>query len=83
MIDQISCDSLFDRNVDYPDDTIRALCRLASCQQATLRINWLSVQQQSNAVDCGVYVIAYAVDNCLGIDPVTCSYDQLVMRDHY
>ena len=79
--DEISvCDSLFNKNVDYPDDTIRALCRLASCQQATLRINWLSVQQQSNAVDCGVYAIAYAVI-CLGIDCDT-SYDQLVMRDH-
>ena len=42
----------------------------------------MSVQQQTNTVDCGVYAIAYAVDIAHGKDPSMSAYDDKLMRDH-
>ena len=40
----------------------------------------LSVQQQTGAVDCGLYAIAFAVDLCMGRNPKYSHFDQTRMR---
>ena len=41
------------------------------------------VQRQLNHNDCGLFALAIATDLCHGIDPVTQSYDQSKLRQHY
>ena len=77
------CDSLFrGENNEYPEDILKSICRIAACSRASLRINCLPVQQQGNAIDCGIFVIAFATDICFHIDPCQSSYDHGKMREH-
>ena len=43
---------------DYPENTVRVICRIACCIDSALKVNCLQVQQQSNSIDCGVFAIA-------------------------
>ena len=52
------CDSLRNNGKqDYPENTVRAICRIACCMDSALKVNYLQVQQQSNSIDCGVFAI--------------------------
>ena len=41
------------------------------------------VQRQLNVHDCGLFALAIATDLCHGVYPVTHSYDQRKLRQHY
>jgi len=41
------------------------------------------MQQQNNAVDCGLFAIAAAVDICSGINPSKRTYNQNAFRKHF
>lgn len=45
-------------------------------------IRFSTVQNQSNAYDCGVFVIAFAVSLLFGLRPDTVMYDHTLMRQH-
>ena len=45
-------------------------------------INILSVQQQSNGDDCGLFAIAFATDIAYGNDPTQITYDDKRLRSH-
>ena len=77
------CDSLGNNGKqDYPENTVRAICRIACCMDSALKINCLQVQQQGNSVDCGVFALAFAVDVCFGLPPNESCYDFTEMRNH-
>ena len=67
---------------DYPENTIRAICRIACYMDLALKVNCLQVEQQSNSIDCGVFAIAFAVDVCFGLPPNESCYDVIEVRNH-
>ena len=78
------CDSLRKNGEqDYPENTVRAICRVACCMDSALKVNCLQVQQQSNSIDCWVFAItAFAVGVCFGFPPNESCYDFIEMRNH-
>ena len=77
------CDTLRNNGKrDYPENTVRAICRIACCMDSALKVNCLQVQQQSNSIDCGVFAIAFAADVCFGLPPNESCYDVIEMRNH-
>ena len=78
------CDSLSKNGKqDYPENTVRAICRIACCMDSALKVNCLQVQQQSNSIDCGVFAItSFAVGVCFGFPPNQSFYDVIDMRSH-
>ena len=49
---------------------------------STKRIEIVSLQRQTGAVDCGLYAIAAIVDLLFGLDPALSKYRQPLMRSH-
>ena len=45
-------------------------------------MEWTKVQQQSNGLSCGSYVIVYAIDIANDIDPKGVRYDEESMKSH-
>ena len=77
------CDSLRNNGKqDYPENTVRAICRISCCMDSALKVNCLQVQKQSNSIDCGVFPIAFAVDVCFGLPPNESCYDVIEKRNH-
>ena len=77
------CDSLRNNGKqDYPENTVRAICRIACCMDSALKVNCLQVQQQSNSIDCGVFAIAFAVEVCFRLPPNESSYGVIEMHNH-
>ncbi len=70
-----------------PVDLIRQLHQLyghmASCDDKKLSISVVTVQQQSNTNDCGLFAIANGFEVVSGGDPGLCFYDCAVMRKHF
>ena len=48
----------------------------------TLQVTYQDVQKQSGGNDCGLFVIAFAVDLANGTCPTKIKYVQREMRDH-
>ena len=72
------CDSLRNNGKqNYPENTVRAICRIACCIDSALKVNCLQVQQQSNSIDYGVFATTFAVDVCFGLPPNERNYDVL------
>jgi len=70
---------------DLNDDTIFQICKIYSPLSSTkgfLKLQKLSIQQQSNNQDCGLFAIANMVEICYGNNPEDFSYDQNMMRNH-
>ena len=67
---------------DYPENMVRAICRIACFMNSALKVNCLQVKQQSNSIDCGVFVVAFAVDVCFGLPSNESCYDVIEMRNH-
>ena len=67
---------------DYPENTVRVICRIACCIDSALKVNCLQVQQQSNSIDCGVFAVAFAVDVCFGLPLNESCYEVIEMRSH-
>ena len=67
---------------DYPENTVKAICRIACCMDSALKANCLQVQQQSNRIDCGAFATAFAVDVCFRLSPNESSYDVIEICNH-
>ncbi len=65
--------NLTDQQLLYIERLFPALCP---------RIEYKKVKQQENAVDCGVFAIAFATTLALGLDPCEQDYDTGKMREH-
>ena len=77
------CDSLRNNGKqDYPENIVRAICRIACCMDSALKVNCLPVQQQSNSINCGVFAVAFIVDVCFGLPPNESCYGVIEMRNH-
>ena len=64
---------------EYSREASKVICQKADCSSATLRIINMSVQHQSNNVDCGVFAIVFARDCVINIKPETAVYKTDVM----
>ena len=70
---------------DLNNDTIFQICKIyspLSSKKGFLKLQKLSVQQQSNNRDCGLFAIANMVEICYGNNPEDLSYDEDAMRSH-
>ena len=72
---------------DLNNDTIFQLCKIyspLSSKKGFLKLQRLSVQQQYNNQDCGLFAMANMVEIklCYGNNPEDLSYDQDAMRNH-
>ena len=45
-------------------------------------IEYVDVQEQRGASDCGLFALAFIISICNGIDPASHSYQQAAMRSH-
>ena len=73
---------IYDSGHFYPSSTVltQMAAILKSSQSFELRV--VNVQQQQCGDDYGLFVIAFAMDLCMGNDPFMSSYTQEAMRDH-
>ena len=64
--------------------TVLQICKIypAPCNESTLQLKRLSVQQQDGTKDCGLFSIAYASEICYGFSVSKASFDQKRMRPH-
>jgi len=73
-------DSLFLKPTYY---VMKQVASVMESQSWKLKMLLEKVQFQKNAVDCGVYAIAYMTDLCHGVDPSSCYYaESTVLRKH-
>jgi len=64
---------------DLKDGTIFQICKIYSPLSSTkglLKLQKLSIQQECNNQDCGLFAIANMVEICYGNNPEDFSYDQ-------
>ena len=47
------------------------------------KVNAMSVQEQPNAIDCGLFAIAFATDLLYRNSPSNVSYEHEKIRSHY
>ena len=74
--DSLNTDSCSNKKI------VNTIADVVMCKRGYLEILSAGVQQQKNAVDCGVFAIAYATDVAFGIMPAESSYDVATMRLH-
>ena len=59
------------------------ICAILNCDLKHVKINVLSVQQQRNGVDCGVFALAFCVHILSEkINPVGIFFDESKFRHH-
>ena len=56
--------------------------RVPSRRSCNCNLRTVSVQQQKNSVDCGLFAIAFATSLAFGDDPRDITYDEDVLRSH-
>ena len=74
------CDSFASTSI--PSSIWKQISDLVFTNQLLLKMIILAVQQQRNAVDCGVFSIAFAVDALFDVCPIGQGYDVAKMRKH-
>ena len=57
--------------------------RMLVCPQHTVTFLNEKAQRQLGSSDCGLFALAFATDLCHGLDPLTRSYNQKDIRQHY
>ena len=72
--------SLFNGHIS--DFSKRQTGHLVKCQEATLKVNVLSVNQQNNSVDCGMYALAYIWSILNNASASELNFDKSKMRSH-
>ena len=63
-------------------DVEQQISAYSAWQGKELYVDALSVQQQNNGVDCGVFAIAFATSLAFGKDPTETIYDERLLRKH-
>ena len=61
----------------------RQIAHVYSGGRSQLTVHSLSVQQQVRVKDCGLFVVAFAVELCQKHNPSQVSYDHSKMRAHF
>ena len=74
------CDSL--TNGSVPLDVAKQIAVFSYCELAEIVAEVLSVQQQTNCVDCGLFAIAFATSLAHNENPVRRVYDTTKLRQH-
>ena len=84
-------------NIDCPNGTIKVydslyksltpltkkqIADILYCENDKIDVFIQPVVPQTNAVDCGVYAIAYAMSLCLGVDPCHLKLNRRNIRQH-
>ena len=60
----------------------RQICNTLQWLKAAINVKIVAVQQQKNAIDCGIFAIAFVQSILLGYDVSLMSYDDAKMRSH-
>ena len=60
----------------------KKICALLLCKEPVIKVVINSVQQQGNGVDCGVFAAAYGTPVAFGENPLLCTYNVPLMRQH-
>ena len=69
-------DSLnFTKDKNYPKKTIKSFAKIINSTSSQFKVNVMSVQEQPNAIDCGLFAIAFATDLLYGNSPSNVSYE--------
>ncbi len=61
-------------NLEPNTQVIKDICNFINCENKSLTINVVNVQQQTNGSDCGVLAIAYATSLVFGGNPANIYY---------
>ena len=73
-------DSLFSRKIQQ--DVIHQIAAYSFCPENESIIHVMTVQQQKNGVDYGLFSIAFARSLAFGKDPSNSTYDSAALRPH-
>jgi len=66
-----------------PDCSIvEQACAILKAPVKSIKVNVVSVQQQSGQSECGLYAMAFAADLCVNIDPCSQVYYESKLRSH-
>ena len=76
-------DSLnYTKDKKYSKKTIKLFAKMINSTSSQFKVNVMPVQQQPNAIDCGLFAIAFATDLLYGNSPSNVSYEHEKMRQH-
>ena len=64
------------------EHTRRQICDLLMSDSHEIKIKVLSVQQQTNSVDCGPFALAFITSEILGENVSEISFDEINLRNH-
>ena len=72
----------YTKDKKYPKKTIESFAKMIKSTSSQFKVNVMSVQQQLNAIDCGLLVIAFATDLLYGNSSSNVSFEYEKMRQH-
>ena len=76
-------DSLnYTKDKKYPKKTIKFFAKMINSTSSQFKVNVMSVKQQPNTIDCGLFTIAFVTDLLHGNSPSNVSYEHEKMRQH-
>ena len=61
---------------------MKQIFEVLSSKENSIKLEGPAVQQQTNVFDCGIFAIAFSVDQCFGKIPSDSNYDVYSMRSH-
>lgn len=59
------------------------IASLLCTPKSEITLQYMNVQIQTGANDCGLFALANATALCHGLDPTSCVYNQAKMREHF
>ena len=65
-----------------PKHCLKLVANLMQSREKSVTVEFVDVQEQKGANDCGLFALAYITSICNGQDPATFLYDQAAMRPH-
>ena len=65
-----------------PKHCLKLVADLMQSREKSVIVEFVDVQEQKGANDCGLFALAYITSICNGQDPATLLYDQAAMRPH-
>ena len=76
--------NVFDSATKYTTKRNREeIAALLHTSEHSITQQYMSVQVQSGASDCGLFPLAFATALCTGTNPTACTFDQATMRQHF
>ena len=65
-----------------PKTSLKLVADLMQTKEKAITFEFVGVQKQDGASDCGLFAIAFTTSICNGHDPTTLRYNQSAMRSH-